>query len=1051
MEPKKTVGEVFKDYTQSQNILNTKISSINLFKKSNKIEIELISSQIILISELINFEKYLKTRFQIEEVDIKIKNEHDVDINEIVKSEWEDIVKYMSMKYPLIKAVLEGSKIKIEDTKLEIELSVKGKEILKVRGFETNLFDIIYNVYGKKYKIDILENITEENMLAMEKNAKNEERKQIEKLQAVWNEEPEELYETNTDTQEEEEKTPLILGRSNKIKTELIKIREIELDTGKGAIEGDIWGLETRELRNGKVLATFKVYDGTSTIICKAFIDKEKTDKVVGRLSLAKGVKLEGNVQYDPYAREIGIIANTIIEIPGRAKEIRMDNLAEKRVELHMHTQMSQMDGVSSIEALLKRAVKWDMKAIAITDHGVVQAFPDAHKFILKNKPDLKVLYGVEAYIVPDKIGSVAFSKGQTIEDTEYCVLDIETTGLSFRTESITEFGIMKYKNGEVIDQFACFVNPEKPIPYEITEITGITDEMVKNAEKIDQVMPKVLDFIGDSVLVAHNADFDIGFIKYNCEKLGLKLNNTYMDTLKLAKEVFPEMKRYKLGLIASNLGIKVEVAHRALDDVDTLVKVLRIMFEKVKEKGITDLDGVNAIGQDNTDLKNLQSYHAIILAKNYTGLKNLYRLVSISHLDYYYKRPRMLKSIYQKYSEGLIIGTACEQGELYRAIIAGKSDQEVEEIAKEYDYLEIQPNGNNAFLVRTMVVPNEQELNNINKKIVTIGEKLNKLVVATGDVHFLDPEDEIYRRILMAGQGYSDADEQAPLYLKTTEEMLEEFSYLGKDKAYEVVVTNTNKIADMCENIKPISGEKCPPVIEGSEKELEEMTYSKAKELYGDPLPELVQIRLKKELNSIIKNGFSVMYMIAQKLVKKSNEDGYLVGSRGSVGSSFVANMLGITEVNSLKPHYRCSKCKYSDFSDYGHKNGVDLPDKECPNCGNKLDKDGMDIPFETFLGFEGDKEPDIDLNFSGDYQGIAHRYTEVIFGKGTTFKAGTIGTVADKTAFGYVRKYYEEKNIPINNAEVERLAIRMYRGKKNNRSTSWGNYCSAKRKRNL
>ena len=615
-----------------------------------------------------------------------------------------------------------------------------------------------------------------------------------------------------------------------------------------------------------------------------------------------------------------------------------------------MHTQMSQMDGMTSAKDLIKRAMKWGMKSIAITDHGVVQAFPEAHKLLGFDNPDMKVIYGVEAYLVPDKVPCVSFPKGQDI-DTTYCVLDLETTGFSFRTEKITEVGIMKVKNGEVIDEFSCFVNPEKPIPQRVIEVTNITDDMVKDAETIETVMPKIIEFVGDSVLVAHNADFDIGFLKYNAKVLGLTLDNTYLDTLRLAKELFPEYKKYKLGIIAENLGIKVEVAHRALDDVDTTVKVLKVMFEMLKEKGVKTVDDIDKLNSGNADYKRLPSYHAIILAKNYVGLKNLYKLISLSHLHYFYKRPRILKSLYKKYSEGLILGSACEAGELYRAIIAGKSDEEIEDIAKDYDYLEIQPIGNNMFMVRNETVPDTKALEEINEKIVHLGEKLGKLVVATCDVHFMDPQDEIYRRILMAGQGFDDADQQAPLYLRTTDEMLKEFEYLGEEKAYEVVVTNTNKIADMCERISPISPEKCPPYIDNCEQTIKDIAYTKAHELYGEDLPEIVANRLQKELDSIIKNGFSVMYIIAQKLVWKSNEDGYLVGSRGSVGSSFVANMTGITEVNSLPAHYRCPNCKYSDFSDYGFKNGFDLPDKECPKCGHKLDKDGMDIPFETFL----------------------------------------------------------------------------------------------------
>ncbi|MCI8291310.1 MAG: PolC-type DNA polymerase III, partial [Clostridia bacterium] len=821
-----------------------------------------------------------------------------------------------------------------------------------------------------------------------------------------------------------DEQSPLIYGRSLSIKTPMVKIIDINNDTDKVCLEGEIISTDTRDIKGDRTILMFNLYDGSSTMTIKAFVETKKTKEVLGRLKKAKGIKIDGVAKYDNFAKEITVMANTILETAGKSKVKRMDNAEEKRVELHMHTKMSQMDAVTSAEDLLKRAISWGWKSIAITDHGVVQSFPEAHKYLGKTGADLKVIYGVEAYFVPDKDPSVIIPRKQDI-DGEYCVLDLETTGLSFRTEKITEVGIIKIKNGEVIDEFECFVNPEKPIPPEVVEVTHITDDMVKDAETIDKVIPKIIDFIGDSVLVAHNADFDIGFLKHNFAEYGYSLENTYIDTLRLAKVIFPDMKRYKLGMIADKLDIVVEVAHRALDDVKTLVAVFNVMIEKLKDKGAKTVDDIDVVfGGGEDAYKKLPSYHAIILAKDYVGLKNLYKLVSYSHLDYFYKKPRILKSLFEKYREGLILGSACEAGELYRAIVAGKSEEEIENIARYYDYLEIQPIGNNEYMVRNGTVADDFELQNINRKIVELGEKLNKLVVATCDVHFMDPQDEIYRRILQAGQKYDDADFQAPLYLRTTEEMLDEFAYLGDEKAYEVVVTNTNKISDMCDLISPISDEKCPPHIEGCEQTIKDIAYDKAHELYGEELPEIVQSRLDKELDSIIKNGFSVMYIIAQKLVWKSNEDGYIVGSRGSVGSSFVANMTGITEVNSLQAHYRCPNCKYSDFTDYGVKNGFDLPDKDCPKCGHKLAKDGMDIPFETFLGFNGDKEPDIDLNFSGEYQAKAHKYTEVIFGKGTTFKAGTVGTVADKTAFGYVKNYFEERHIPVTTAEISRLS---------------------------
>ena len=828
---------------------------------------------------------------------------------------------------------------------------------------------------------------------------------------------------------EEDTSSPLILGNSMNISDPLVKITDLNAESGNVCIDGEILGMEDKETKTGKVILSINIYDGTSTMTCKAFLPGKNAKNIVKRLGKTKAVKLAGRAQMDAFSNELTIMANTIVESTPLPKTTREDKSEVKRVELHMHTKMSAMDAMTSATDLIKRAMSWGMKSIAITDHGVVQAFPEAYHLLGRDNPEMKVIYGVEAYLVPDKEKSVKNPRGQVLDDATYCVLDLETTGISITTEKITEVGIMKVKNGEVIDEFEIFVNPEKPIPQRVVEVTNITDEMVKDAETIDKVFPKILEFVGDSIIVAHNASFDVGFLKHNAKLLGYEFNNTYIDTLPLAKDLFPDLKKYKLGKIADSLGIEVDVAHRALADVDTTVKVFNVMLKKLKAKGINTVDEIDSATKDpeaqKEEFKKQRSYHAIILAKNYVGLRNLYKLVSISHLNYFYKNPRILKSIYKKYSEGLILGSACEAGELYQAIELGKSDEEIENIARDYDYLEIQPIGNNEFLVRNGVVPDREYLKDINRKIVELGEKLGKLVVATCDVHFMDPQDEIYRRILEAGQGYKDADEQAPLYLRTTEEMLKEFEYLGEEKAYEVVVTNTNKVSDMCDRIDPISPEKCPPHIPGCEEDIKNIAYKKAHELYGDPLPEIVQTRLDKELNSIISNGYSVMYIIAQRLVWKSNEDGYIVGSRGSVGSSLVAFMTGITEVNSLQPHYRCPKCKYSEFDDYGVGNGFDLPDKDCPKCGTKMAKDGMDIPFETFLGFNGDKEPDIDLNFSGEYQAKAHKYTEVIFGKGTTFKAGTVGTVAEQTAFGYVKKYYEERNIPINKAEIARISV--------------------------
>ena len=969
---------------------------------------------------------------------------------------WSEVVDFFSKKYVSSRAAFSGSSASLNNNKVDVNLKSKSKFMLISRNMDKLVSDFIMNSTGKRYEINFIEPDVVETGLPkqdeiikkmMEENAKlaqapkSKEESETPKVNGMpagygtsdsnipnW-QPPENMSpvpqkraprKRNLDMVEDVEKL-IYKGWRETQNPKPIKIIDFSPEQPGVIIKGKTSNYDSRETKNGGFLISFDIYDGSSSINVKAFLKANEYQEVHPKMKGCPDVRLIGTYEYNNFSREFGVIADMIEETKIETK-VRMDNAEEKRVELHLHTQMSQMDAVSSATALIKRAIKWGHKAIAITDHGVVQSFPEAKK--ASKDSDIKIIYGMEAYLVPDRVTSIINANEQLLSDVTYSVLDIETTGLSKMTDKITEFGIIKIKNGEKIDEMECLVNPEKEIPQRVVEVTNITNDMVKDAETIDKVLPRVLDFIKDTVIVAHNGVFDVGFMKHNAEVLGLDFNPTYIDTLPLAKGLLPNLKKYKLGIIAESLDIKVEVAHRALADVETLVKVFNVMLQKLDEKGVKKLSDVDESLAKDINFTALPAYHAIILAKNKVGLKNLYKLVSLSNLEYFYKRPRILKSVLEKYREGLILGSACEQGELYRAVLEGKSADDIDEIANFYDYLEIQPIGNDMFMVRNGTVSGEEDLREINRKIVALGEKLNKPVVATCDVHFMDPEDEIYRRILQAGQGYDDADMQPPLYFRTTEEMLEEFSYLGKEKCYEVVVKNTNVIADMCEKFSPIADYKAAPHIEGCEDTIRELTMNKAHELYGDPLPEIVQSRIDKELDSIIKNGFSVMYIIAQKLVLKSNEDGYLVGSRGSVGSSFVANMTGITEVNSLPPHYRCPNCKFSDFSDYGVKNGFDLPDKECPKCGHKLDKDGMDIPFETFLGFDGDKEPDIDLNFSGEYQAKAHRYTEVIFGKGTTFKAGTIGTIADKTAFGYVKKYYEERHIPINNAEAVRLA---------------------------
>ena len=689
-----------------------------------------------------------------------------------------------------------------------------------------------------------------------------------------------------------------------------------------------------------------------------------------------------------------------------------------------MHTTMSSMDAVTAASKIVERAAKFGHKAVAITDHGVVQAFPDAQ--IAAKKNNIKVIYGVEGYLADNGTPIVINGHEESFDD-EYVVFDIETTGFSSKNDKIIEIGAVKLKDGEIFDSFSTFVDPKVNIPYKITELTSITQNMVNGQPTIDEVLPKFMEFVGDSVLVAHNAAFDVGFIKKNLMDMGKTLKNPVMDTVPLARYLYPDLKKVKLNLVAKHLGISLENHHRAVDDAKATAEILKFSFKKMKEEmDIHDVKTLNEKYLSNIDVKKLPLHHIIILAKNQTGIKNLYKLVSMAHLDYFARRPRLPKSIITEYREGLIIGSACEAGQLYKAVLEGKTDGELKEIASFYDYLEIQPIQNNEFLIRKGNVKDEEELRELNRKIYDLGKEMDKPVVATCDCHFLDPNDEVFRRIIMAGQGYGDADNQPPLYFRTTNEMMKEFEYLGEEACREVVIENTQKIADMVEAVKPIPDETFPPKIEGAEEEIRNMTMNKVHSIYGENLPEVVQKRLDKELNSIINNGYAVLYLIAQKLVAKSLEDGYLVGSRGSVGSSFVATMSDITEVNGLPPHYVCPNCKKSEFFlDGSISSGADLPDKNCPDCGAKYIKDGHDIPFETFLGFEGDKEPDIDLNFSGEYQAVVHKYTEVLFGKGYVFKAGTIGTVAEKTAYGFVKKYLQERGLVVSQAEIERLTI--------------------------
>lgn len=861
----------------------------------------------------------------------------------------------------------------------------------------------------------------------IDKNGTNEETKQpkeVAKKSSYGNKDSYQGKKKSTDPS-------LIYGRD--FEDETMPLSKVEGEMGEITIRGKVIEFDTREIRDEKTIVIFSVTDFTDTITVKMFTKNTQLPDILEDVKKGVFLKIKGVTTIDKFDGELTIGSVTGIKKTADFTSSRMDTSPEKRVELHCHTKMSDMDGVSETQSIVKRAHDWGHKAIAITDHGVVQAFPDANHYIegLDKEDPFKILYGVEGYLVDD-LTEIAVGAGeQTLSDT-YVVFDIETTGFSSIKDRIIEIGAVKIQNAKTIGTFSAFINPGIPIPFRITQLTSITDEMVQDAPDVETILPQFLEFVGDAVLVAHNASFDVGFIEQNCRYQDIPHAFTSVDTVALARVLLPTLSKYKLNIVAKALHISLENHHRAVDDAKATAEIFVKFVEMLKEREITTLKGINTFGSMNPNaIRKMPSYHAIILAKSEEGRVNLYRLITMSHLTYFGRTPRIPKSEFNKYRKGLIIGSACEAGELYQAILNNKSEETIAKLVDFYDYLEIQPLGNNKFMLASERISNvnsNEDLKEINRKIVKLGEAFKKPVVATCDVHFLDPDDEVYRRIIMTGKGFSDADDQAPLFLRTTEEMLEEFSYLGSKKAREVVIDNPNKIADSIEKISPVRPDKCPPVIENSDQTLRDICYSKAHSMYGETLPEIVTERLERELNSIISNGFAVMYIIAQKLVWKSNEDGYLVGSRGSVGSSFVATMAGITEVNPLSPHYYCPHCYYSDFDSeevkaYTGGCGWDMPDKVCPQCGKEMVKDGFHIPFETFLGFKGNKEPDIDLNFSGDYQSNAHKYTEIIFGDGQTYRAGTIGKLADKTAYGFVKNYYEERESRKRKCEIARI----------------------------
>lgn len=947
---------------------------------------------------------------------------------------------------PSINGTLNNAEVRFENNTLTINLLNGGKTLLDSKGFDKALIKLVSEEFNLYISVNYtgtfeVEENSEEYKAAIQDAQEKINRENLQKAAEFYQEEAEtaekreEKHAENTtveiEVREGKFATPQIIqssirplyGRS--IRGKMIPISSISGDSGRIVVWGDVFDIEKKVTKSGdKNIFTIDITDYTGSTTAKVF-NSIKESAVVDNIKKGDTIVVQGDVEYDKYAGELVVNARSI----GTAQKVKVvDNAEKKRVELHMHTNMSQMDAVTSAGDLVNRAYQWGHKAVAITDHGVAQAFPDAMKAadkINKDEEKIKIIYGVEAYFMDDLVESVKGDADTGFDGTFIC-FDIETTGLSAARDKITEIGAVKVENGVITDTFSTFANPEMPIPQKITQLTGITDDMVKDAPSQSEAVSAFLEFAGDNVLVAHNAPFDTSFIAKACEDMGKEYNYTSIDTVAISRAILTDIKNCKLDTVAKFLRLGDFNHHRATDDAEMLARIFINLCQRLTDDyGITKTNDINTKIAGG-DFKKLPTYHQIILVKNKTGLKNLYRLISYSHLNYFYKKPRIPKSELVKYREGLIIGSACCAGQLYMAILEGKPWGELKQIASFYDYLEIQPAGNNSFMIRDGRFNSVDELHEIDRTIIKLAKELGKPVCATCDVHFMDPTDSEFRKILMAGQGFKDAEQQAPLYFRTTAEMLKEFEWLGKDKAYEYVVENPNKIADMCEYIRPIPKGTFPPNIEGAQEQLIDITWKRAKEKYGDPLPEIVKARLDKELNSITTYGFSVLYMTAQKLVADSEAHGYLVGSRGSVGSSFVATMSGISEVNPLCPHYVCPNCKHSEFiTDGSYGSGFDMPPKNCPECGTLMDQDGHEIPFETFLGFKGDKVPDIDLNFSGEYQSKSHRYTEELFGKNNVFKAGTISTVAEKTALGFVKKFAQERGLVMHKAEEKRLAI--------------------------
>ncbi len=1038
------LGDFLSEYKLdiSETVQNGNIYKITYSADLTEISFYVKFNKLIPYSDVLAFEKNLEGFFNLKRTTLNCTYSPEM----FTIDYYGELIAKLKRRLAVVNGFLDGSDVTYADGLITIGIKHGGYDLLVKANFCKEFSKLVKEEFG----LDVETKLTGE--LSVDVQQHEKEMEQVEaRLAQERPSEPEQDYEISSPPPVSEQDSIIGSGdKSEKINVESTSSIDVvpdsaEIIKGKSIRQPPITIAEacrqlnrkvtllvdifdkadTKTTKAGNEIYTYYITDYTGSVLMKFFFNPQKDDFDVKKLKKGMTVLVYGKIEYDEFSRDITMRPDAISSVK---KKQKMDNAPKKRVELHMHTSMSAMDAVTDAATLIKRAASWGHKAIAITDHGVAQAFPDAMNTVSK-LDDFKIIYGCEAYVVNDinPVKIINKDDPRSIND-EIIVYDLETTGLNVETERLTEIGAVKLKNLRVVDSFNIFVNPEKPIPANITELTGITDDMVADAPKEAEAVRQFFEFCGENpVTVAHNARFDNSFIDAVCERHNIKQEYVSIDSLNLCRSMIPELSRHKLNYVAKYLKLGKFDHHRACDDAMMLAKIFITLVERlVRDNGVETMADLNT-KSNKIEVKKLKSYHQIILVKNSVGLKNLYKLISYSQIDCFYKKPLMPKSLLMKHREGLIFGSACEAGELFTAIVEKRPKKEIEELARFYDYLEIQPVLNNEFMIRNGTVSSVRELENYNKKIVALGENLGIPVCATCDVHFMDMEDSIFRKILQTGNGFKDAEYQPPLYLRTTDEMLEEFKYLGEKKAYEVVVENTNLIADMIEKtVRPIPKGTFTPDLPGAQEDLIRITHEKAESIYGNPLPEIVEKRLDRELSSIIKHGFSVLYIIAQKLVWNSEENGYLVGSRGSVGSSFVASMAGISEVNPLAPHYVCPECKHSEFIlDGSYGSGFDLPQKNCPHCNIDMIREGHDIPFETFLGFDGDKAPDIDLNFSNEYQSFAHRYTEELFGPKNVFKAGTISGVQIKTAFGYVKHYLEDKCKNVNSAEENRLAI--------------------------